>query len=299
MRSTAGNVDQFLLSASRVRCSLSRQPFNLSLVCSIYPAEAAPRQLAVTSQLGTPSATAIQCATNGSARKGMNISHSSFNKIQALRVFKWVDLGAFLQFGQARGQDFQSEIFFVAQAVGAALKDADFVVEAFDEAEGDFVFRPAVGGDAVPVTLDHCGELFIWLEALPAQLSFPVVEKATCPCLRLVIPKLVEGLTKDVGRVQALIGVEQKLKAFSAFSRQVFFVRQQDILLPLDELALRPRDASIFGFADFIEGFAEMTKDVELIEQNGRLRRVAPRRMTKRLPHVHDRQTDFIRVSLA
>src|ERR1035437_7321543 len=139
----------------------------------------------------------------------------------ALRVFKWVDLGTFLQFGQARGQDFQSEIFFVAQAVGAALKDADFVVEAFDEAEGDFVFRPAVGGDAVPVTLDHCGELFIWLEALPAQWSFPVVEKATCPCLRLVIPKLVEGLTKDVGRVQALIGVEQKLKAFSAFTRQV------------------------------------------------------------------------------
>src|ERR1019366_209546 len=81
MRSTAGNVDQFLLSASRVRCSLSRQPFNLSLVCSIYPAEAAPRQLGVTSQLGTPSATAIQCATNGSARKGMNISHSFFNKI--------------------------------------------------------------------------------------------------------------------------------------------------------------------------------------------------------------------------
>jgi hypothetical protein len=117
--------------------------------------------------------------------------------------------------------------------VGAALKDADFVVEAFDEAEGDFVFRPAVGGDAVPVTLDHCGELFIWLEALPAQLSFPVVEKATCPCLRLVIPKLVEGLTKDVGRVQALIGVEQKLKAFSAFSRQVpSSAASRQVLLP-------------------------------------------------------------------
>jgi hypothetical protein len=62
--------------------------------------------------------------------------------IKALRVFKWVDLGTFLQFEQARGQDFQSEIFFVARAVGAALKDADFVVEAFDEAEDDFVFRP-------------------------------------------------------------------------------------------------------------------------------------------------------------
>jgi hypothetical protein len=41
----------------------------------------------------------------------------------------------------------------------------------------------------------------------------------------------------------------------------VFLVRQQDVLLPLDEFALRPRDASVFGLADFIEGFAEMAKD--------------------------------------
>jgi hypothetical protein len=43
-------------------------------------------------------------------------------------------------------------------------------------------------------------------------------------------------------------------------------VRQQDIFLSLDELALRPRDAAIFGLADFIEGLAEMAKDVELVE---------------------------------
>ena len=60
MRSVAGNVDQFLLSSSRVRCSLARQLVNLSLGVWLYAIEAAARQLAVRSQLGTPSATAAR-----------------------------------------------------------------------------------------------------------------------------------------------------------------------------------------------------------------------------------------------
>src|ERR1035437_7153819 len=70
------------------------------------------------------------CETPSETKKIGKLSPLSSFIFLALRVFKWVDLGTFLQFGQARGQDFQSEIFFVAQAVGAALKDADFVVEA-------------------------------------------------------------------------------------------------------------------------------------------------------------------------
>ena len=60
MRSAAGNVDQFLLSSSRVRCSLARQLVNLSLGVWLYATEAAARQLAVRSQLGTLSATAAR-----------------------------------------------------------------------------------------------------------------------------------------------------------------------------------------------------------------------------------------------
>jgi hypothetical protein len=58
MRSAAGNVDQFLVSSSRVRCSVARQLVNLS--AGVWPnaIEAAARQLAVTSQLGTLSDTA-------------------------------------------------------------------------------------------------------------------------------------------------------------------------------------------------------------------------------------------------
>ena len=57
-RSATGKVDQSLLSCSRVRRSDSRQSFKLSPVSFASPASAAPRQLAVTSQLGTLSAVA-------------------------------------------------------------------------------------------------------------------------------------------------------------------------------------------------------------------------------------------------
>src|SRR5205085_4420766 len=42
-----------------------------------------------------------------------------------------------LQRGQHAGEDFQPQIFLVAQAVGAALDHPDFVVKSFDEAERD------------------------------------------------------------------------------------------------------------------------------------------------------------------
>src|SRR5215475_13399470 len=64
MRSAAGNVDHFLFSSSRVRCSVARQVFILSLAVWSAAIEPAVRQLAVRSQLGTPSATAapVRCA---------------------------------------------------------------------------------------------------------------------------------------------------------------------------------------------------------------------------------------------
>jgi hypothetical protein len=60
MRSAAGNVDQFLVISSRVRCSLARQLVTLSLGVWPNAIEPAARQLAVTSQLGTPSDTAAR-----------------------------------------------------------------------------------------------------------------------------------------------------------------------------------------------------------------------------------------------
>src|ERR1019366_6750429 len=88
---------------------------------------------------------------------------------------------------------FQAEIFLVAQAVGATLEDANLVVEAFDKAERDLVLRLAVGGDAVPMTVDHLGELLVGFEPLPFQAGAPVLEEAPRPSLALVVPELSEG----------------------------------------------------------------------------------------------------------
>jgi len=54
-------------------------------------------------------------------------------------------------------------------------------------------------------------------------------------------------------------------------------MRQQDVFLSLDELALVAREAGIFLLADFIERLAEMPQDMELVEQNVGIRRMSLR----------------------
>src|SRR4029077_2679626 len=57
-----------------------------------------------------------------------------------------------LQRRQHAGENLEPQIFFVAQAVGAALDHPDLVIEPLDEAERDLVLKPAVGCDPIPMT---------------------------------------------------------------------------------------------------------------------------------------------------
>src|SRR5271157_5815875 len=132
------------------------------------------------------------------------------------------DLGSPLQSWQHAGENLEAEIFFVAQAVGSALEDADFIVEAFDEAERDLVFRFAVGGDAVPMAIDQVGEALVGPEALPFEAGPPVLEETPRPTLAPVIPELAECLLEDVGRVEALVGGEQNFERAFALQGEVF-----------------------------------------------------------------------------
>src|ERR1700686_3836743 len=86
-----------------------------------------------------------------------------------------------LQGWQHASENLEAEILFVAQPVGSSLEEANFVVEAFDEAEGDLVFRFAVGGDAVPVAINHFGEALVGFKALPFQAAPPVLEETPRP----------------------------------------------------------------------------------------------------------------------
>jgi hypothetical protein len=69
--------------------------------------------------------------------------------------------GVFLDLRKHAGKDLEAQVLLIAQTIGTALKDADFVVETLDETEGDLVVGTAIGGDAVPVTLDHRRELLV------------------------------------------------------------------------------------------------------------------------------------------
>src|ERR1700730_9915963 len=101
------------------------------------------------------------------------------------------------------------------QSVGAALDNTDLVVQAFHEAKGDLVLRFAVGGDTVPVALNHRGELLEGLQTLPLQLRTPALEEFPRPSLGVVVPQLTERFLEHIRGVQALVGPEQKLEVLA------------------------------------------------------------------------------------
>ena len=194
---------------------------------------------------------------------------------------------------EARLLQDEAQIFLVVQSIGSTLEDADLVVEALDEAERDLVLWLAVGGDAVPVALDHVGKALFGLEALPLEAGAPVVEEAPCPAFAPVVPELAEGFFQEIGGIEALVGGQQQLEGPPTFQGGVLVARQQRVLLALDEASALAAEAVIFGLAHLVERFAEVAHDVELVEQDGGLRRLLPGDVAERLPHVHDGEPDL------
>ena len=118
------------------------------------------------------------------------------------------------------------------------------------------------------------GELLVGLEALPLERGAPVVEEAPRPAFALVAPELAEGLLEQVGRVQPLVGGEQHLQRLAALQREVLAAGQQGVLLALDEAPVLAGEPRVLALADLVERLPEMAHDVELVEQDRRLRRV-------------------------
>src|SRR5918992_3259061 len=136
---------------------------------------------------------------------------------------------------QHTGKYLQPEILLVTQSVGAPLDDADLVVKSLDEAEGDLVLGLAIGGDPLPMTLDHFGEFLIGFQALPLETGLPILEETPCPAFALVAPQLAEGLLEQVGGVEPLVGGQQGLEHLATFEGEVLPARKQRVLLPFDE----------------------------------------------------------------
>src|SRR5215204_239310 len=205
---------------------------------------------------------------------------------------RWFGCPRPLQGRQHASEDLEPQVLLVAQAVGAPLDDPDLVVEPLDEAERDLVLGSAVGGDAIPMTVDHGGELLIRRQPLPLQAGAPVLEEASSPALALVAPQLAEALLQQIGRVEPLVGRQQRLQRPLAVEREILPARQQGVFLPLDVAPVAAGKPRVLALADRIQGLAQMAYDMELVEQNRGLRRMRIGRQAERFPHVHHRKAD-------
>src|ERR1700716_2368203 len=142
--------------------------------------------------------------------------------------------------------------------------------------------------------LDHVGEALVGFETLPFETGAPVVEEAPSPALVSVVPELSEGLLEQVGGIEPLVGGEQQLERPLALEAEVLMARQQGVFVALDEAPVLAAETGVFGLAHLVERLAEMAHDVELVEQDRRLRRGGHRGVAERLPHVHHRQTKAV-----
>ena len=120
--------------------------------------------------------------------------------------------------------------------------------------------------------LDHGRELLEGLQALPLQLRTPAIEELPRRGLALVIPQLPEGLLEQVGGVQALVGREQQLRVLACGAVQILRMPERGVFLAIDERTSLAAHARVLGLAHRVERVAEVAQDVELVEQDRRLR---------------------------
>ena len=202
-------------------------------------------------------------------------------------------------FGEHGEEDFQPQIFLVAQPMCPSLDDTDLVVEFLDETERDLVFWLAVSGDSIPMTLDHLGELLVRFQTLPLQAGLPVLEETLCPSFPLVALQLAERLLEQVRCVEPLVDRQKHLQRLPAIQSQVLVTGQQDILLPLDVAPLLALEAGVSALSHLVQRIIKVAHHMELVEQDSRLRRFVVRRVAKRFPYVYHRQANAFGLLLA
>src|SRR5512135_61015 len=133
----------------------------------------------------------------------------------------------------------------------------------------------AIRLDAVPVGLDHRGELAERLQALPLQGIRPMLEEPSRPAGPVVVPELAERLLQEVGLVQPLVGPEQQLQRLPALGGEVLPTGEQVVSLPLDEAAILPRKPSVLPPPHLVHRLTQVVEDMELVVDDPGLRGVA------------------------
>ena len=146
------------------------------------------------------------------------------------------------------------------------------------------------------MAVDHRRELLVGREPLPLEALCPPREEGAGSALGLVVPELAKGLFEQVGGVQPLVSLEQFGEGPAAVEGEILAVGEQRIALSLDEGAVLGSEAAVLAAADGVERLAEVAHDVELVEDDTCLWRMAPERGAKGLPPVHRGELDARRL---
>src|SRR5258705_1620251 len=200
---------------------------------------------------------------------------------------------------QHGSKNLESQILFVSKAISPSLDDTNLVVQSFYKSQRHFVFRSAVSGNAIRMTLDHLGKFLVGPKPLPFERHLPVLKEAYCPAFALIAPQLTKGLLEQVSGVESLVHAEQRLQGLASFETEVLPARQQRVLLSLDKASVFARKPPVFAFSHLIQRLAQMTHHMKLVVQNSSLRRARLGGISKRLPHIHHRQANPIALWLS
>lgn len=96
-----------------------------------------------------------------------------------------------------------------------------------------------------------------------------------------------------------LLAASRVLSDLRPLQGEILAAGEQRVLLTLDEATVLAGQPGVLRFADLIESLAQVTYDVELVEQDRGLRRVGFGGVAKRLPHVHQGELDAAALRLA
>ncbi len=98
---------------------------------------------------------------------------------------------------------------------------------------------------------------------------------------------LTRAVLEQISRVQSLVGGQQNFQYWSPLQAQILPVREQSVFLSFDKTPVLVSQSRVFAAAHFVQSLAQVTQNMEFVEQDRGLWRVCARRLAKRYPHVH------------
>src|SRR5271166_3801897 len=91
----------------------------------------------------------------------------------------------------------------------------------------------------------------VGLEPLPHEAGAPVVEETPRPTLASVVPEVAERLLQQASGVEPLVGGQQQRKRALAVQAEIVAMRQQRVLLALDEAPILAAQAAYSALRTF------------------------------------------------